>query len=180
MNCVDCKAAGVTAAATRIQNGKGYCSSHARKYFKDGFQLPPDDEIAQIAHQEETKMGARKKLDRKQIAADYASGMSADQIAAKHCAHHTTIRVILKKEGVYKPGVWGGPRKPREEHAEIVKASETHTKIDRAESNTGETPVPQKANGHARCRVAMFEVEGDAAAVLHAVDAIKGALESRR
>lgn len=178
MNCVDCKAAGIEAAATRVANGKGYCSSHARKYFPVGAQMPPANqqilEMTHIHEEEKQNMPAIKNLDWDAITADYQGGMSADQCAAKYGCHHTTVRNQLAKRGIYKPGT--ARRKAAHTHQAIVPVA---PKVAAIERPTGETPVPLAANSRTRCRVAMFEVEGDATSVQHAVDAIKAALESR-
>lgn len=193
--CVDCKAAGIDAVATRKIGKLYYCSSHARKYFPMGAALPPEDpQIAQradiekwvdeSAEKEETAMPLTKGLDWDAIARDYQGGMSADKCAQKYGCHHTTVRSQLKKRGVYKPGAARRRQPLRASHALARPTAAPEPAIEKAGSaaplalETGET-LALPSNGQARCRVAMFEVEGDATAVQHAVDAIKAALEAR-
>lgn len=170
MNCVDCKASGVKAVATRILNGKGYCSSHARKYFPPGAQLPPEGAQILIPEKKEGTMEGQK-FDRAEVAREYQAGTPVQAIADRHGVHHTTIRGALKKMNIYKMGERRLAPKPREEKS-IVSAPRPIVRPAPADNNA-------PAQGRARCRVAMFEVEGDATSVQHAVDAIKAALESR-
>lgn len=123
-------------------------------------------------------MSEVKHLDWDAIARDYQAGISADQCAAKYGCHHTTVRVQLGKRGIYKPG---RPRQRRDRgeqadsHA-LMPAGAKPLKVFHVDEPQASAPTP---NGHARCRVAMFEVEGSETAVRDAVNAIKAALENR-
>jgi len=185
--CVDCKAAGIEAAGTRRVNGRDYCSSHARKYFPMGATLPPlNPQIAQIekwvdeSAQKEGGMPLIKGLNKQQIVEDYKSGMSYSEVARKHGCNSNTVFYHVKKAGL------AGNVRPRAPRAAAPAAAPEPQAIVKSEAappapieaRAAESPAPQ-AKGQARCRVAMFEVEGDATAVLSAVEAVKAALLNR-
>ncbi|HLI02761.1 MAG TPA: hypothetical protein VFC10_07325 [Terriglobia bacterium] len=168
MKCIDCSAAGIDAPATRIVDGKGYCSSHARKYFPPGATLPP--ELSESVTREGTSM--RTKIDVDGIVADYKAGTPVMDLAEKYGCHHTYVRGVLKKHGIY--GTMPAQRRGRVPRDIAPRKDAAVTAVP-----AGSVEISEQQRGQARCRVAMFEVEGDATSVQHAVDAIKAALESR-
>lgn len=143
-----------------------------------------------------------KGLNREEIVQHYKSGMSVGDIARKLGCRYDTVAYHLSNAGVR-----GRPPKRSRPAVSIREApplKASHVSTNRlaivrsgppasetaptaAALSTQEPVVPHDArvvphdarNGHIRCRVAMFEVEGSETAVRDAVNAIKAALENR-
>jgi hypothetical protein len=136
---------------------------------------------------EETKMGRFPRTDVDLIAykADYEAGMSASDLERKYVLGQGTTSKWAHKAGC----IMRGSGYQRDAHR--TNGSHPHPKLHRKTAIVKAAPKPAvilseakdlalpangTGNGHTRCRVAMFEVEGDQAAVLAAIEAVKTAL----
>lgn len=198
MLCVDCKAAGIEAEATRVKDGKGYCSSHSRKYFPPGAQMPPAS-----SRLEEEAQAMKEKLEeliaQGKTTAEIAEALGKTKSATYGLLEYYKLkanRKICSVAGCCKPlqnsndtgmcaphsrksGAEPAARLPRVPAKRAAAAAQAVTAIAVAPAASVEMvppAAPSSAAARARCRVAMFEVEGDAAAVQSAVEAVKAAL----
>jgi len=132
---------------------------------------------------EETEMGRqpRKDVDLAAYKADYEAGLPVKELERKYNIGRGTTSKWAHRAGClmrgsgfrsHAHGNGSDPAHKAKRKTAIVKAAAQPAVIL---SEAKDLALP--ANGtHTRCRVAMFEVEGDQAAVLAAIEAVKTAL----
>jgi len=153
------------------------CGEHAAPAFPSWAALPQVGEGSALPQRQEDPMPVSKNIDVEALKRDYASGLSTPKIGEKYDISSSTVAYHLNKAGVEMRQ--GGPGN----RAAISKAAAKTPRqngIAKAGAAVAEPePLPASPNGHARCRVAMFEVEGSPEAVMAAVAAVRAALEHR-
>jgi hypothetical protein len=134
----------------------------------------------QRKQREETKMGRqRREIDLESLKADYEGGMPGAEMQNKYKISRTRLSTWARRAGcVIRRGSRPQPKPQRK--AAMVKVPQSEilrsAQNDKSGAANDSAAKAASANGHTRCRVAMFEVEGDQAAVLAAIEAVKTAL----
>jgi len=190
--CAYCVEAGRPGSvALRVVRGKGVCNAHLPdRSFPVVMHAPEVRSRKPEVRIEEGKMPARKiNLDVQGMKRDYLSGMNSSDVGDKYGVHFSTVCMKLKAMGVEmrkgkgRPPVgeaqreaWRAKRKAKA----IVKAGPVIPSGREGSGLEARSIAAARDDGNgapkARCRLAMFEVEGDAASVQAAVEAVKAAL----
>jgi hypothetical protein len=153
--------------------------------------LVPNYVLANRRAKERRQMSAKIEIDLEKVKALHAEGLLDKEIGEKLGSSGATIANRRNLLGLPVVGR-GGPRRhngngshPRakvHQKAAMIKAPQSEILRSAQDDKLGEQNdsavkiAEANGNGHTRCRVAMFEVEGDQAAVLAAVEAVKAAL----
>jgi len=195
MECYFCKVGGhVGSVATRIitwdGQERGVCNDHLPdKSFPAIVQMPPKSvgAIRESAVLKENEMPRKMEIDENELRRLHAQGLADGAIGAQLGCAASTIHLRRKRLGLPSNGgrrpsgsVGTTRRVPRTKSHSTMKI----VKVERP----GIVPVPKapaqddgnvSGQPKARCRVAMFEVEGSAEAILQAVEAVKAALTNK-
>jgi hypothetical protein len=172
MECFYCVQSGYRGSlAAALVDDRPVCRVHLPDH---SFPVPTKGPGRQKT-KEEITMPARK-IDLEELRRRFSGDKSAIDLAAEMGVRPAVIRHALGTLGLKARACRGRPKSVQtaQPKAAIVKA--VHSRV----TQTAQIPEAS-ANGQpkARCRVAMFELEGSEAAVLAAVEAVKAALERR-
>ncbi len=139
---------------------------------------------SRVIEREENEMAAKIEIDNEKLKAMHGAGATDSTIAQQFGCSAGTIWTRRKALGLPAVGVggWNAHKANRSDpvhkarrNAAIVKAP-AEPVIPSGAKDPALPKTEPNGSGHSRCRVAMFEIEGDERAVLAAVEAVKVAL----